>query len=83
MSHAAAGALDAMWVAQSEPTWWLLYIIAPLLVAVVGLVEMFVDGEGLRKVLETVTTAAGFGLILVWLWGNRVALELEQCRRRI
>jgi hydrogenase/urease accessory protein HupE len=65
-----------------RPTWWLLYVIAVFLVAVVGLVEMFVDGEGLRKVLETVATVAGFGLILVWLRGNRIALELEQGRRR-
>ena len=29
-----------------RPTWWLLYVIGALLVAVVGLVEMFVDGQG-------------------------------------
>jgi hydrogenase/urease accessory protein HupE len=65
-----------------RPTWWRLYVIAVFLVAVVGLVEAFVGGEGLRKVLETVATVAGFGLILAWLRGNRIALELEQRRRR-
>ena len=54
-----------------RPTWWVLYVIAALLVAVVGLVEMFVEGEGVRKVL-----------IWVWLRGNRIALEMEQARRR-
>jgi hypothetical protein len=65
-----------------RPTWWLLYVIAALLVAVVGVVEMFVDGQGLREVLETVAVVSGFGLIGVWLRRNRLALELEQGRRR-
>jgi len=35
-----------------------------------------------RKILETVTALAGFGLIWVWLRSSRIALELEQARRR-
>ena len=65
-----------------RPTWWLLYVIGALLVAVVGLVEMFVDGQGLREILETMAVVSGFGLIGVWLGRNRLALELEQGRRR-
>lgn len=65
-----------------RPTWWLLYVIAALLVAVVGLVEMFVEGEGLRKALEIVTAVTGFGMIGLWLRLNRAALDLEQGRRR-
>ncbi|HXD99778.1 MAG TPA: hypothetical protein VN646_24705 [Candidatus Acidoferrum sp.] len=65
-----------------RPTWWLLYVIGALLVAVVGLVEMFVDGQGLREILETMAVVSGFGLIGVWLRRNRLALELEQGRRR-
>jgi hypothetical protein len=49
---------------------------------VVGLVEMFVDGQGLREILETMAVVSGFGLIGVWLRRNRLALELEQGRRR-
>jgi ABC-type antimicrobial peptide transport system permease subunit len=67
---------------NTRPTWWLLYVLAALLVAVVALVEMFVEGAGVRKVLETVTTVGGFGLIGIWLRGNRIALELERGRRR-
>jgi hypothetical protein len=65
-----------------RPAWWLLYVIAVGLVVVVGLVDTLVPGGGLRKVLESLTTVAGFGLIGVWLRRNRIALELEQARRR-
>jgi hypothetical protein len=65
-----------------RPAWCALYVIAVLLVAVVGLVEMHVGGEGLRKVLEVLTVVAGIGLIAVWLRSNRIALELERGRRR-
>jgi hypothetical protein len=66
----------------TRPTWWLLYAIAALIVAVVGLAEVFVEGGALRKILETLTVVAGFGLIGVWLRCNRIALDLERARRR-
>ena len=59
-----------------RPTWWLLYLIAALMVTLVGLEEIFVDGEGLRKFLEVVTVVAGFGLFAVWRRTNRIALDL-------
>jgi hypothetical protein len=62
-------------------TWWLLYLIALLLVAVVGLIEIFVEG-GLRTILESAVAVAGFGSIWAWLRHNRIALEFEQGRRR-
>ena len=65
-----------------RPTWWALHVIAVLLVAVVGLVETHVGGEGLAQVLEVLTVVAGFGLIAVWLRRNRIALELERGQRR-
>jgi len=68
--------------AESRPSWWLLYAITVLLVAAVGLVELFVGGEELRKILEALTVVAGFGLIALWLRGNRVARELQRVRRR-
>jgi hypothetical protein len=58
------------------PTWWLLYLIAALFVALVGLEEILVDGEGLRKVLEVLTVVGGFGLFAVWRRTNRIALDL-------
>ena len=67
---------------NTRPLWWLLYAIAALFVAVVWLVERFVEGGRLREILETLAVVAGFGLIQVWLWRNRVALELERGRRR-
>jgi hydrogenase/urease accessory protein HupE len=65
-----------------RPTWWALYLIAALLVAVVGSVEAYVDGVVLRKILETITIAAGFGSICVWLHVNRIAFDLDKGRRR-
>ena len=67
---------------NTRPAWWLLYAIAALFVAMVGLVERFVEGGGLRQILEAITVVAGFALIGYWLRRNRIALELEQGRRR-
>ena len=67
---------------NARPAWWLLYGIAALLVAMIGLVEMFVEGGGLREILEAVTVVGGFALISFWLRLNRIALELERGRRQ-
>jgi hypothetical protein len=42
----------------------------------------YVDGVVLRKILETITIAAGFGAICVWLHVNRIAFDLDKGRRR-
>jgi hypothetical protein len=68
---------------NARPRWWLLYVIAVLLVGVVGLVEMSVQGEVVRKVLESLDVVAGFGLIAVWVRRNRGALDLARDRRRV
>ena len=67
---------------NARPTWWLLYVIAVLLVGVVGLVEMSVLGDVVRKVLDSVDVVAGFGLIGVWVRRNRSALDLARDRQR-
>jgi hypothetical protein len=48
---------------NTRPRWWLLYVIAALVVTVVGLVEQSVDGLRLREILEVLAVMAGFGLI--------------------
>jgi hypothetical protein len=68
---------------NATPTWWLLYVIAALLVGVVGLVEISVQGDVVRKVLESLDVVAGFGLIGAWLRHNRGALDLARDRRRV
>ena len=65
-----------------RPAWCLLYLIGALLMAVLGLVEGFVESGVLRSILEAITAIAGFGLIGVWLHLNRLALELDRGRRR-
>ena len=67
---------------ERRPTWWGLYCIAALFVAVVGLVEAYVDGVVLRKVLETIAVVVGFGSICGWLHVNRIAFDLDKGRRR-
>ena len=67
---------------NAKPAWWLLYGIAALLVAMIGLVEAFVPGMGLREILEAVTVVGGFALISFWLRLNRIALELKRERRQ-
>lgn len=67
---------------SARPRWWLLYVIAVLLVAAVGLAEVLVQGDGLRKTVEALAVVAGFGLIAAWGHLNRIALELERGRRR-
>ena len=59
-----------------QPTWWLLYAIAALLIVVVGLVEIFVAAGRLRALLEALVVIGGFGLIMLWRRSNRIALDL-------
>jgi hypothetical protein len=68
---------------NARPTWWLLYVIAVLLMGVAGLVEISVQGDVVRKVLDSVDVVAGFGLIGVWVRRNRGAFDLAQDRRRL
>jgi hypothetical protein len=65
-----------------KPTWWLLYAIGLSLVGVLALVERFVPAGGLRSILQIAAVVVGFGLLAFWNRRNRVALELEECRRR-
>ena len=65
-----------------KPTWWLLYAIAGSLVGVLALVELFVPEERLRTILDIVVVVIGFALMALWNRRNRVALELDECRRR-
>jgi hydrogenase/urease accessory protein HupE len=65
-----------------RPAWWGLYLIAALLVATVGIVETYVEGVVLRKLLETLTVAVGFGSICAWLHVHRIAFDLAKGRRR-
>jgi hypothetical protein len=65
-----------------KPTWWFLDAIGLLLVGLLALVETFVPAGGLQTVLQIAVVIMGFGLMGRWARHNRVALELEECRRR-
>jgi hypothetical protein len=64
-----------------KPTWWLLYAIGLSLAGMLVLVEVFVAEEGVRSVLQIAVVVLGFGLMAFWTRRNRVALELDDCRR--
>jgi hypothetical protein len=59
-----------------KPTWWQLYGLGVLLVALIGAIEVGVPPGALRTILESAAVILGFGLMLVWRRHNRVALEL-------
>ena len=61
-----------------RPAWWLLYLIGVLVVAVAGLVDIFVDGAWLRETLETMAVIGGFVLAVLWRRSNRIALDLAR-----
>jgi len=65
---------------RPQPTWWLLYLVAAFVVAMVGLEEVFVSGNGLRELLEVLTVVGGFGLFGLWLRINRIAFDLGRHR---
>jgi len=67
--------------ADRNARWWLLYALSLLLVGLFGAVEVFVPTGGLRGILQVVVMT-GFGLMALWVKCNRVAMELEQTRRR-
>jgi hypothetical protein len=64
-----------------QPTWWLLYVIAALLVVVVGLLEIRVEIGALRKVLEALAVIGGFGLVALWRRSNRIAFDIGRRNR--
>ena len=59
-----------------KPTWWQLYGLGVLLVALIGAIEVGIPPGALRTILESAAVVLGFGLMLVWRRHNRVALEL-------
>jgi hypothetical protein len=63
---------------ERKPAWWALYGIAALLLAVVGLLEAYVEVGLVRRILECLAVLAGFGSIQLWLRSNRIALDLAQ-----
>ena len=67
---------------ERRPTWWGLYLIAALVVAIIGIEEACIAGAVLCTVLETITVVVGFGSISVWLHFNRIAFDLDRVRRR-
>ena len=63
---------------EQRPTWWKLYAIMVVMLALVALVETSVAQEQSRIVLEIALVIAMFGLIMRWVRVNRARIELAE-----
>jgi len=63
---------------EKRPSWWLLYVIAALMVALVAIVETSVADERARMTLEIVAVIAVFAVMLRWVRANRGRIELAE-----
>jgi len=65
---------------EKRPTWWLLYVIAGVMVVLVALVETSVPEGRPRMALEITVVVAIFALMLRWIRANRGRIELAESR---
>ena len=63
-----------------KPTWWQLYGIGVLLVALIGLIEAVLSSGALRTSLESAAVIFAFVLMAIWRRHNRMALDLGRRR---
>ena len=59
-----------------KPTWWQLYGIGVLLVALIELIETVLSAGALRTTLESTAVIVAFVLMAIWRRHNRMALDL-------
>ena len=69
-------------VRDRRAEWWLLYVIALLLGGLFWLVDAAVPVGAARTVLETAVVIGMFALMAQWIRYNRVAIEVDEQRRR-
>jgi hypothetical protein len=60
-----------------KPTWWQLYGLGVLVVALIGIFETKISVGPLRTILESAVVVLSVGLMLAWRRHNRTALELR------
>jgi len=63
-----------------KPTWWQLYGIGALLVALIGLIETVLSAGALRTPLESAAVIFAVVLMVTWRRHNRMALDLARRR---
>ena len=63
---------------EKRPSWWLLYVIAAVMVLLVALLETSVADERARITLEIVVVVMMFVLMLRWGRANRGRIELAE-----
>ena len=63
-----------------KPTWWQLYGIGALLVALIGLIETVLSAGALYTTLESAAVIFAVVLMVIWRRHNRIALDLARRR---
>jgi hypothetical protein len=63
---------------DANPSWWLLYGIASVMIVLVALIETSVTNERPRITLEIVVVVTTFALMLRWIRANRGRIELAE-----
>jgi hypothetical protein len=63
-----------------KPTWWLLYAIGLLMLSLLALIAALVDAGTGRTILEVAVVVLVVPWMMVWVWCNRAARELEDWR---
>jgi hypothetical protein len=58
-------------------SWWQLYGLGVLVVALIGIIETKIAVGPLRTILESAVVVLSVGLMLAWRRHNRTALELR------
>ena len=64
----------------TKPTWWLLYAIGLLMLGLLALIAALVDEGTGRTILEVAVVVLVVPWMIVWVWRNRAAMELEDWR---
>ena len=60
-----------------KPTWWQLYGLGVLVVALIGVIEATISVGPLRTIPESAVVILSFSLMLAWRRHNRTAIELR------
>jgi hypothetical protein len=61
---------------DTRPSWWRLYSVATVMLALIGVVETYVPDGIWRRTLEVMIAGAAFAVMHLWVRANRRALDM-------
>jgi hypothetical protein len=68
-------------VRKQKPNWWLLYLTAPLLLALLVMESQLPYSPVIHRIAEFAIVLLGFGLMLLWVRANEGALIDEEIEK--